>query len=316
VHADRAVLAVSGLVVALRALGLGDFLTGIPALRALQRAHPRQRVVLAAPPALAPLARLAGIELAAAGELQPLAPDLHGAGLLANLHGRGPQSHRVALAARPRRLIAFEHPDVPESAGMPGWRAGEHEVDRWCRLLRDSGIPADPADLRIEPPPAPAWAVGATLIHPGAASAARRWPPARFAAVASHERARGCAVLVTGGAREVAIAREVAHLAGLPESSVLAGRTTLEQLAAVVAGAGRIVSGDTGVAHLATAFARPSVLLFGPTPPSEWGPRTATGGPHRVLWSGRRGDPHADRPDPGLLAIGVDDVVRELAVLP
>jgi ADP-heptose:LPS heptosyltransferase len=307
---------VSGLVVALRALGLGDFLTGIPALRALQRAHQRQRVVVAAPPALAPLARLAGIELAAASELQPLAPDLHGAGLLANLHGRGPQSHRVALAARPQRLIAFEHPDVPESAGMPRWRAGEHEVDRWCRLLRESGIAADPADLRIEPPPAPAWAVGATLIHPGAASAARRWPPERYAAVASHERARGCAVLITGGSAEVAIARAVARRAGLPDSAVLAGRTTLEQLAAVVAGAGRVVSGDTGVAHMATAFARPSVLLFGPTPPSEWGPRTSTRGPHRVLWSGRRGDPHADRPDPGLLAIGVEDVVHELAALP
>src|SRR5207237_79615 len=34
----------------------------------------------------------------------------------------------------------------------------------------------------------------------------------------------------------------------------------------------RLVCGDTGVAHLATALGTPSVLLFGPVPPSRWGP--------------------------------------------
>jgi ADP-heptose:LPS heptosyltransferase len=75
------------------------------------------------------------------------------------------------------------------------------------------------------------------------------------------------------------------------------------------------VCGDTGVAHLATAFGRPSVLLFGPTPPGEWGPppeRTR----HRVLWAGEVGDPLAPGPTPGLLAIGVEDVVAALAALP
>jgi ADP-heptose:LPS heptosyltransferase len=78
-----------------------------------------------------------------------------------------------------------------------------------------------------------------------------------------------------------------------------------------VAHAGRVLCGDTGVAHLATAYGTPSVVLFGPTPPSEWGPppgRTR----HRVLWSGGRGDPHAATPDAGLLAITVDDVLGAL----
>ena len=40
--------------------------------------------------------------------------------------------------------IAFAHDEVPETAGMPQWRTGEHEVARWCRLLAHAGIPADP----------------------------------------------------------------------------------------------------------------------------------------------------------------------------
>jgi uncharacterized protein YjbJ (UPF0337 family) len=100
----------------------------------------------------------------------------------------------------------------------------------------------------------------------------------------------------------------VAREAGLDRADVLAGRTDLLELAAVVAGAGLVLCGDTGVAHLATAFGTPSVLLFGPTPPSEWGPPPERAS-HVVLHRGDRGDPHADTPDPGLLAITVEDVV-------
>ncbi len=39
--------------------------------------------------------------------------------------------------------------------------------------------------------------------------------------------------------------------------------------ASLVASAGRVVSGDTGVAHLASATGTPSVVLFGPIPRSE-----------------------------------------------
>lgn len=309
------------LLVALRALGLGDLLTAVPALRALADAYPDHRRILAAPRVLAPLAALTGAVdgVVDTAPLAPLDASLHGADLAVNLHGRGPQSHRSLLAARPRRLLSFANREVPESEDGPVWRASEHEVSRWCRMLEAHGIPADPSRLDISPPPralaaAPPAARGATLIHPGAASAARRWPPDHWSAVARAETEAGRGVIVTGGSDEVDLARRVARGAGLPDAAVYAGRTDLPGLVALVAVAGRVVCGDTGVAHLATALRTPSVVLFGPISPTEWGPPPERPS-HRALWAGRTGDPHASRPDPGLLRLRVSDVTEALAGL-
>lgn len=299
-------------LVVLRALGLGDFLTAVPALRALATAFPRHRRLLLAPAWLEPLAALLGgavdeivdVEGRAAVPAE-LPPAAHRADIAVNLHGRGPQSTALLRATSPRRLVAFGAP------GGPAWREGEHEVARWCRLLRESAIPADPADLRLD-----VEAIGiadATVVHPGAASGSRRWPAERFAAVARAEREAGRVVVVTGGAAEIPLARTVADCAGLPESAVLAGRTSLVELAGLVAAAGRVVCGDTGVAHLATAVGTPSVVLFGPISPHEWGPPRDP--KHRALWAGLTGDPHADDVHAGLLAIDVGDVLAELSRL-
>jgi ADP-heptose:LPS heptosyltransferase len=305
-------------ILVLRALGLGDLLTALPALRGLREAFPDERVVLAAPAVLAPLALHARAvdEVVATTPWKPLPTRVRGADLAVNLHGRGPESHRLLLAAEPRRLVAFAHAEVPESAGGPPHSDEEHEVVRWCRLLHEHGIAADPARLELHSPgPPPATAVrGATVVHPGAASRARRWPADRFAAVARSEHAGGRHVVITGGADERPLAAEVARLAGLPLSSVLAGRTDLLGLVSTVAGAARVVCGDTGVAHLATALGTPSVVLFGPTSPQHWGPPPDRP-QHRILWAGRAGDPHADEPFAGLVEIGVCDVVGELARL-
>jgi ADP-heptose:LPS heptosyltransferase len=277
-------------VLALRALGLGDLLTGVPALRALRRARPADRLVLAAPAGLAPLARLTGAVdalLPQADLDRPLGTDRPA--LAVNLHGRGPQSTDLLRATEPGQLWSFGE--------GPQWTPGEHEVDRWCRLLAHYGVPADPGDLALDRPPVASPAPGAVVVHPGAAAGSRRWPVDRFAAVAAALRADGHRVVVTAGPSERDLAAAVGTEVAAPD---------LLGLAALVADAALVVCGDTGVGHLATAYGTPSVLLFGPTPPAEWGPR---GGPHVVLWSGGRGDPHGAQPDPGLLRISAADVV-------
>ncbi len=305
-------------IVVLRALKLGDFLTGVPAFRALRRAFPAAEIILAAPRALEPLRDLAGgaiDRIVDAHALAPLAAELHGADLGVNLHGRGPQSHRVLLDAHPRELIAFRNDAVPESAGGAPFDPGEHEVARWCRLLAHAGIAADPRELDLAVPPVlvPRRIRGATLVHPGAASEARRWPVERWIEVARAEQRLGRTVIVTGGPDEVERARTVASAVGVPSTHVYAGRTNLRELAALVAAAGRVVCGDTGVAHLATAYRTPSVVLFGPIAPAAWGPPPRPY--HRVLWNGTTGDPHADRVDPGLLAIRPERVIAALDAL-
>jgi ADP-heptose:LPS heptosyltransferase len=325
-------------VVVLRALGLGDLLTVVPALRALREALPGHRLLLACPQVLAPLVVAAELadavvdtDLRAGPGPAPersLDPVLRDADLAVNLHGRGPQSHRLLLAANPRRLIAFRCEGVDDERLAPGpdaadggWIDDEHEVPRWCRLLRAAGIPADPARLDISLDSSvgagdvPAVARGAVVLHPGAASASRRWPTERWVALARSLVAAAERVVVTGGPGEVATARAVADGAGIPDAAVLAGRTDVVTLAAVVGAAAKVVCGDTGVAHLATALRTPSLVLFGPVPPSRWGP-PADRPWHRALWVGRHGDPHGTTLDPGLAALSAADALAALTDLP
>lgn len=301
-------------ILVLRALGLGDLLTAVPALRGLRRWRSDARIVLATPGHLGPLALLSG----AVDEVLPT-PGLgqlryHGDPpvVAVNLHGSGPRSTTDLLQTRPRRLITYRHPGHASVIG-PQWQAGQHEVDRWCALLDDAGIDCEPEDLALPRPPEPPDRSGVVVIHPGAAAAARRWPAERFAEVAAVLRAQGNRVVVTGSTAEIPLARDVADLAGLPENAVLAGQLDVLELVALIGDARLLVCGDTGVAHVATATATPSVLVFGPTPPARWGPRG--GGPHVSLWAGDVGDPHADRPHPGLLLITVSHVLSATSQL-
>ncbi|NJQ00325.1 glycosyltransferase family 9 protein [Streptomyces zingiberis] len=327
----------------LRALGLGDLLTAVPALRALRRAHPAHELVLAAPPRLAEAACATGtvdrlLPVSAPGGAAParldwtgpppdLAVDLHapGPGGARDGHrhpsavdGEGPGGRAALRALRPRRLLGYARPGFPG----PDWQHDEHERVRWCRLLEWYDIPADPADLCIPRPGRPSPAPGAVVLHPGAETAAHRWPADRYAAVARELLRAGHRVAVTAGAGEGEVAHAVAERAGLPAPAVFGGDADVPfaDLAALVARARAVVTGDTGPAHLASALGTPSVVLFGPTTPRLWGPpesplhralRHPGGGP-----TARPGAVHGARPDERLLRITVEEVVAALATLP
>jgi hypothetical protein len=300
----------------------------VPALRLLRRALPDHRVVLLGPTWVGDVAGFPVDAVTDDASASP--PDV-----VVNLHGRGPQSHARldALAgARPVRRIGHAAPgwDGPAWADDPA----RPERRRWCDLLAASGLvdeaiaAAAADDLRLPTPALPRASTalsacspellapsdrkatpstpGAVVVHPGAAFGAKRWPVERFAAVAAALAGDGHRVVVTGGREEAALTAQIAAVSGGLD---LAGRTSIGELLALVAGARLVIAGDTGIAHVATAFGVPSVTLFGPVGPEQWGPPPDRR--HVVLTDAavRRGDRFADEPDPALLAVGTSDVL-------
>lgn len=272
------------MILVLRALGVGDLATAVPALRGLRAAFPDRRLAVAAPPWLEPLVRLVGgvDELIGVDGLGPVEWRCSAPHWAVNLHGRGPESHRMLLAAGPERLCAF-HCVAAGHADGPRWRDEEHEVRRWCRMLGWYGIECDPDDLALARPAPHRVPVGVTVVHPGGKGSERRWAPDRFARLARELTRTGHRVVVTGSRAERDLAERVVGAAGLPSTAVLAGRLGLTELAALVAYGRLVVSADTGIAHLATAYATPSVVLFGPIRPDRWGPPPDRPW-HRAIW--------------------------------
>lgn len=297
-------------VLVLRALGLGDALTALPALRGLRRRWPGSELVLAAPSSSgAWLAALGFVDRVVPGSgLEPLSWSGPPPDVAVNLHGRGPQSHRLLTELSPGRIVAFA--SEPAGVAGPRWVEEEHEVDRWIRLVRGAGGDCSVEDLRLDPVPALRGA-GPVVIHPGAAARSRRWPAERWATVAQGLVAMGHRVVVTGTTTERAECETVAD--GIPHEN-RCGRDDLSSLSELVASAALVLCGDTGLAHLATAHATPSVVLFGPVSPTRWGPRIDRH-LHTVLWRPRPddpdGDPHGTALDPRLARIEAEDVLAE-----
>ncbi|MFG2001864.1 glycosyltransferase family 9 protein [Spirillospora sp. NPDC048911] len=148
------------------------------------------------------------------------------------------------------------------------------ETLRMLALAAEAGFPA-PADTRPRlGGPLPditslTGGPGYVVVHPGTSVPARAWPPERCAEAVAVLAASGRRVVVTGHRDEKELTAYVAGTDGLD----LGGRTTLPELAAVLAGAGAVVAGNTGPAHLAAAAGTPVVSLFAPTvPAARWAP--------------------------------------------
>jgi ADP-heptose:LPS heptosyltransferase len=262
--------------------GLGDLLCTLPALRALRWRLPRAHIGLVTFAEMAavvermrpyvdeliPFPGVSGIP-----ERPPRTADLprffadaraRGFDLALQMYGANAAADRVTAALGARRIGGFLARGDPATT-MP-YPTDVHEVHRHLRLMRrlgaDSGddrlsFPITRADRRIAGALAPPY----VLIHPGATSPARRWPPERFAAVGDALAARGLRVGIVGTAAERTLARCVAALMRAPALG-LAGETTLGELAALLEGAVLLVGNDSGPAHLAAAVGTRSVTVF------------------------------------------------------
>jgi heptosyltransferase II len=132
-------------------------------------------------------------------------------------------------------------------------------------------------------------------LNPGAEyGPAKRWPADRFAAVAvAAQRRWNCRWAILGGPGDVAIAEEIGRqitVAARPGSAaasspplVLAGRTSLRELRAVLKACEVVLTNDSGPMHLAAAVGTPVVALFGSTSPELTGPGLPRDQRHAVL---------------------------------
>jgi len=106
-------------------------------------------------------------------------------------------------------------------------------------------------------------------INPGATyGSAKRWYPEKFAEVArilskSHD------IVLFGGPNEVEMANDIeANLPGIVVHNK-AGKTSIEQLCAMIGGLDLFITNDSGPMHVAAAYQVPTVAIFGPTNHTE-----------------------------------------------
>ncbi len=274
---------------------LGDSVMALPALQALRRGLPRARITLVGPWAQL----LAGQGLAdvllsyprSAGERRRFNAALGQE--RADLAILLPNSLESALAARrwgAARRLGFDtdgrRPLLTDPVPVPTPR--RHQVDEYAILLEPLGIeisertpawarPADPgADREVEALFAAAG-LGARPrivgLHLGAAfGPSKLWPAESFGRLATRLAGLKLSPLLLGGADDATTAATVTAAARRPPAS-LVGRDRPALLPRVLSRLACLVSGDTGVAHLAAALGVPTVTLFGPTDPARTAPR-------------------------------------------
>ena len=106
------------------------------------------------------------------------------------------------------------------------------------------------------------------LFAPGAEfGSAKRWPAAHFAELAKAIRSErsDVQIVLMGSAKDREVCDEIGALA--PGVHNLAGVTKLDEAVALIARASAMVSNDSGLLHIASAFNRPIVAIYGPTDP-------------------------------------------------
>lgn len=177
---------------------------------------------------------------------------------------------------------AYTHDDLPL-----------HRTDQYLLPLRTLGLP-EPAEKRMSMgfTEDDAFVADQFLQDRGLAGGkpfvvlapmttwpSRCWPEDRYAALGDALALRyGCASVLIGSARpeeRSAVARIASQMVSEPIQA--AGVLNFRQMAALIARASVLISGDTGPMHVAAAVGTPLVSLFGPTPVLGRAPLAAGG---------------------------------------
>ena len=101
-------------------------------------------------------------------------------------------------------------------------------------------------------------------IAPGAAHATKRWPIEHWVELIGRITLTGADVAILGGPDDTHATGIIVDAAG-PNVASLAGQLGLQETGAVIRRSEVLISGDTGVMHMATGVGTPVVALFGPT---------------------------------------------------
>jgi len=188
-------------------------------------------------------------------------------------------------AGIPKR-VGYDLPAVRPFLTKPApYSPGGHEVQQNMDLVSAflGQHLGEPGPLEFHPQPESFRSAEALLreakdnqdvlcIHPGAGAPVKLWRPEAFAQVAdelAHKyRLR---VVITGSPEERPLADTIArHMSSPP--LVLAGQTSLDELAVVLSRSRLVIGVDSGPLHLAVSQGTPTIHLFGPTDPRLFGP--------------------------------------------
>ncbi|MFN8373897.1 MAG: glycosyltransferase family 9 protein [Anaerolineae bacterium] len=108
-------------------------------------------------------------------------------------------------------------------------------------------------------------------IHAGSGASIKNWPDEKWADVADTlSEQLEAPIILTGGDHELTTARNIAALMK-QRACIIAGDTRVGQLAALFKRAKVVLGVDSGPLHLAAAVGTPTVALYGPADPVEFG---------------------------------------------
>jgi len=120
-------------------------------------------------------------------------------------------------------------------------------------------------------------------MHCGSRGAWRQWPPAFFAQLADLCMLRNIQVVLTGTAEEIDLIQQVADLMK-QEPLIVAGKTDLGSVAALLKRSKGLIANCTGVSHLAAALKVKSVIISMDGEPERWAPLN-TDIHHTIDWT-------------------------------